>query len=229
MNSFAEGQRVLVKQTEDGITLNAVGTVVRKKISEPSAWVELDKRSKNKAAHPFSDKQRERHVLAHPDDCEPATTNSAERRASRRAADRPEVTVDKFGRDHWSTLAYIETLCVDGDGSPHKERMRCIRDRHPAYANGQDSTNYPTRLRDGSLLSGHDDWDCADDLERAGFIEQIGTGTHPQFRMTKDGSRVVAELREFKQKGGSFSTFVPTQTGNGEGCIDPGGQVSESG
>lgn len=39
-----------------------------------------------------------------------------------------------WGRDHWSTLAFIETLCVDHHGGlsdKHRRNMRCNPERHP--------------------------------------------------------------------------------------------------
>ena len=112
------------------------------------------------------------------------------------------TTVQQFGRDHWSTLLYIETVCTDHRGNPDFRRMRCDPDRHAhlcgVYVPSREK--YPTRLADGSLLNDHDDWDCADDLEAAGFIRIEGSGVHPVFKMTDVGNVRVMELRKVRQQ-----------------------------
>lgn len=134
------------------------------------------------------------------------------------------ISISDFGKDHWSTFAYIETVCVDNHGVPDRERMRCNPKIHPGLTNQanimfQDQPDYPTRLygyfspggaRDESrALSDHDDWSCADDLEAAGLIEQHGTGVNPVFKLTSRGSNIAAQLRAYKAGGGSFASFVP--------------------
>lgn len=122
------------------------------------------------------------------------------------------VQPGQFGKDHWSTFAYIETLCVDFKGVPDLRRMRCDIDRHPGLrSNSIGSTTstqkYPTRLAGGIDKHDHDDWDCADDLEAAGLIHQNGTGINPVFQLTPEGVQVASALRAHKAAGGVFSTF----------------------
>lgn len=119
------------------------------------------------------------------------------------------VSIEHFGRDHWSTFAYIETRCVDHGGVPDRRRMRTDRDRHPAYVapyTPEFSQKYPTRLKSGEKTN-HDDWDCAEDLEAAGLIEIKGAGLHPVYKMTDRGNEVAGRLRSHKTKGGSIATF----------------------
>ncbi len=126
------------------------------------------------------------------------------------------IPVEQFGRDHWSTLAYIECLCVDNDGVPNRERMRCNPKQHPGLAHHSGTgwqKTYSTRLAGHTLekpvqQDGHDDWHCADDLEAAGLIEQIGTGGNPAFAMTDKGNEMAARLRAHKTKGGNFDNFT---------------------
>lgn len=64
-----------------------------------------------------------------------------------------------FGKDHWSTFAYIETRCVDHKGVPDRNHMRTDRDRHPALAGNMALTiqkKYPTLAR-GCEIPDHDD------------------------------------------------------------------------
>jgi hypothetical protein len=100
------------------------------------------------------------------------------------------VPLVRWGKDHWSTFAYVETRWVDHRGMLSHDQMRCDQARHPAfyaakrhvYANA-DGSRYPTRLKTettgddglwGSVnLPGHDDYDCLDDLIAAGLIEVV--------------------------------------------------------
>lgn len=100
----------------------------------------------------------------------------------------PVVPPHLFGKDHWGTLAYIETRTVDHGGLLDHERMRCDPARHPMMLAARPvrprSTNdtvYPTMLKasetpgpdghyDVERLPGHDDYDCADDLMAAGLL-----------------------------------------------------------
>jgi len=109
------------------------------------------------------------------------------------------VSPERWGKDHLSTLLYIETLCVDGNGRPRADRMRTNRG---APLRGKVSgppvhfsKDYPTRLRCGTELWAHDDWDCAYDIETFGFIEWKGTGISPVFVMTDAGRELTGRLR----------------------------------
>jgi hypothetical protein len=130
----------------------------------------------------------------------------------------------RWGKDHWSLLAYIETLCVDGkdgEGMIDHRRVRCNINTHPLLYQASvvppekgKPYEYPTRLKGYSedkskFLREHDDWDCFDDLEKNGLVELIGTLMNPLVKMTKIGLAYSAELREHKASGGSFSNFHP--------------------
>lgn len=115
---------------------------------------------------------------------------------------RDPVSVIDFGRDHYSTLLYIESVCVDRGGIPEAPRMRCDRDRHPQFAHLPDEMGpcSPTRLANGRTLAHHDDWDCALDMELAGWIEpfggpQFGAGALPTFRLTHSGWQAAHNQR----------------------------------
>lgn len=89
--------------------------------------------------------------------------------------------IDKtlFGKDHWSTFAYLETRIVDHNGIPNPEHMRVDIKIHPQFVNraarDQDKPSPPTRLNDGSAVKDHDDWSCIDDLAEAGDGEEQTT------------------------------------------------------
>lgn len=124
------------------------------------------------------------------------------------------IPIEQFGRDHWSTFAYIESRCVDYCGAPDREHMRCDPARHPGHANSANRlgggllVKYPTRLAGGVERADHDDYDCADDLAAAGLIEIGGTGLYPIYQLTARGREVAASLRAHKALGRGYSTFT---------------------
>ena len=117
------------------------------------------------------------------------------------------IEINKFGKDHWSTLAYVETCNVDNKGVMDRRRMRCNPDKHPLLAHTpQWSSSYSTILRDGVLEDGHDDWDCINDLEAAGLVEPISL-VNAIVLLTEKGKLVSAQLRVHKMGGGKFGNF----------------------
>lgn len=128
-----------------------------------------------------------------------------------------QIPVAEWGKDHWSTLAYAETRVVDYKGVLSREHMRCDPDLHPAQTNSANAISdkrYPTRLKGGKELEGHDDWSCLEDAEREGFLSIEGTGMYPVIKMTPKGLDVCEAIRKHKANGGVFSTFqLPQVTG----------------
>jgi hypothetical protein len=141
-----------------------------------------------------------------------------------------QVNVSDFGKDHWSLLAYVETLCVDsgenGVGEIDKRRLRCNPKRHPVHAVNEARTggwkdDYSTRLSGYFLPNGkndksrmvysHDDWDCLDDLEGAGMLE-VMSEVNGFVILSDRGREMVARIRAHKSKGGVFATFNPAAT-----------------
>ncbi len=95
-----------------------------------------------------------------------------------RATSVPPVEPGRFGRDHWSTLAYLETRIADHRGTINHNYMRCHSLRHPMMAQaktqglgGFDASQFPTWLAGGEELPDHDDYDCVDDLIAAGLLK----------------------------------------------------------
>src|SRR5271154_3368872 len=138
MMRLTEGQRVIVKTT-NSIAINAAGTVKRMR-TDGAAWIELDKRSVE-GAHPFAaDDTRCNHVMAEPEDCEPAIEKStggtrAQRRQNKKIVQQATPTLETFGKDHWSTFGYLAHCATDGIGVRlDKRKMRCDPKRHPHMA-----------------------------------------------------------------------------------------------
>lgn len=114
------------------------------------------------------------------------------------------IPPEQWGRDHRSLLLYLETICVDHSGVVGFENgrgfshMRCDATRHP-YRGGDpyrgEHQPGPTRLADGTKLQDHDDWDCLDDLEAAGLVENVGTGANPVVKLTAAGWTEAHRLR----------------------------------
>lgn len=102
------------------------------------------------------------------------------------------IPIQDFGIDHWSTFAYIETCCVDYQGRVEPARMR------------SDGDKYPTRLRGFEARTGHNDWDCANDLEAAGLLEQIRTDV---YKLTPKGWEMISKLRQYRAEHNTFKGF----------------------
>jgi len=118
------------------------------------------------------------------------------------------IPMSQWGKDHWSTFAYIETRITDHKGVPNKQHMRCDPKLHPAHAHEGSHMGppAPTRLRDGELPN-HDDWSCLEDAEAAGLLTNNGTGMFPVYVLTDKGGEVTDALRKHKRQGGSFGNF----------------------
>lgn len=123
-----------------------------------------------------------------------------------------------WGKDHWSTLAYLETVCVDQRGQIQNPQMRCNPRLHRTFAHSADGSQYPTRLKDGELPN-HDDWSCLEDAVAFGLLKAewqtypespIFGGSKARVELTPLGSLVTAELRRHKAAGGSFADFMPS-------------------
>lgn len=99
------------------------------------------------------------------------------------------VPMRRWGKDHWTTFAYVETRWVDHRGMLAHDKMRCDADRHPAFFGAKlhaltpsnlAGRHYPTRLKTeqpgtegawGSVeLPAHDDYNCLADAIAEGLI-----------------------------------------------------------
>lgn len=130
------------------------------------------------------------------------------------------VPMELWGKDHWSTLAYIETRLVDNGGFKVEFDPRMWQKRRnfrvlieSALSNVVRSgvpmdPNHGSCLVDGAVLKSHDDWDCVMDMAEAGLltVEEFKPGE--PVTLTNEGQRVVMALRQHKVNGGSFGTFA---------------------
>lgn len=144
------------------------------------------------------------------------------------------VPMKDWGRDHWSTLGYLEVRIVDHRGKIAHDHMRC-HSHHPAmlaakrrgqmFGTGA-GDRYPTRLKGGVEREHHDDYDCIDDMIAEGLVAVtmppapegvLVTGLVEQelmaratYRLTERGQRIAAQLRAHKGNGGRWADFTPT-------------------
>lgn len=136
------------------------------------------------------------------------------------------VPLDKFGRDHWSTLAYVETVMVECGGfqvgsDPHMRSGRrnwrvlregCPKPKRPTRSSLANdlvmSREHGSRLSDGTYVPGHDDWHCIQDMVVLGFFD---SDAEPgvTLRFLPLGQSVALALRQHKANGGTFASFTP--------------------
>lgn len=133
------------------------------------------------------------------------------------------LPVESFGSDHWSLLAYIETVLVeyglyDVDLDPHlrtnRRHYRFLVTRHHLAPHLGEKWRVAGPMRpehgsrvDGAVLPNHDDWDCLEDLIAAGFLTVQWPHNRPAVVLTPLGDRAVAALRVHKREGGRWATF----------------------
>jgi hypothetical protein len=137
------------------------------------------------------------------------------------------IPIHLWGKDHWSTLAYLETHDVDRGGFKVQfdPRMRQNRRNFRIMPKSRQSQQemgigvvmhpeYGSRLNNGKYAKNHDDWNCVQDFAEAGFL-RIGENTitaeevqpNEVLHLTDLGRSCALRLREHKAKGGTFSNF----------------------
>lgn len=105
------------------------------------------------------------------------------------------VTIERWGKDHWTTLLYVESRVVDWRGALDARHLR------------KDGYQYPTRLRDSGGLVGHNDIDCLHDMVAAGLLDitsSEGNNLQLKVRLTDQGWRVAAAARRHKADHGGY-------------------------
>jgi hypothetical protein len=136
------------------------------------------------------------------------------------------VPREKWGRDHASLLAYVESCTVNGvkkakmPGEARvvaeldKRRLRCNEKRHPMHAVNLNMTDlaswkptYGTRCAGDHVEAEHDDWDVLNDLESAGLVDVISEA-NAFVLLTAAGAVIASRIREHKAKGKQFREFV---------------------
>lgn len=137
--------------------------------------------------------------------------------------DKQPVPQERWGKDHWTTLLYLETVAVDRRGKVEHAKMRTSRRnwRLAGIVHGQanifEKDKYPTRLRPVrveraaydrvDLIGGHDDWECLQDLADAGLLKwTVDTNHSTPFPVTVEltdaGREAASEARKRKEQTG---------------------------
>jgi hypothetical protein len=132
--------------------------------------------------------------------------------------------MEQWGKDHWSTFAYLETCAVDGHGIIQNAHMRCHARLHRPFVHlgfggvPNDGSKYPTLLKDGVEVQRHDDWSCLEDMVAAGLLrswfqmrsgEYFGHGV-AKIELTPLAWDIAGQLRTYRGEGGNYATFTPT-------------------
>lgn len=127
----------------------------------------------------------------------------------------------EWGRDHWNTLAYLETCCVDNEGKVRNESMRCNPRIHRELLGRAQfdlgigcGEKYPTRLKSG-MKENHDDWSCVEDMARFGILtakeNRISNdpfcSVQAVVTLTPKGEKYANAIRVLKSRGLKFSTI----------------------
>jgi hypothetical protein len=136
------------------------------------------------------------------------------------------IPMSHWGKDHWSTLGYVEVIMVECGGfqvgtDPRMKSSRrnfrvmaqgCPHPKRPtlgsAFAYAMELTQ-STKLNDGQVVSGHDDWACVQDMAAEGLFQQGPDAVEPGTVLTlsEKGVAIVNALREFKRNQGQYGQF----------------------
>ncbi len=123
----------------------------------------------------------------------------------------------RWGKDHWSTFAYVGTRCADYKGILDKNHMRTKRDKHPDLEGEAQKRflcgdkEYPTKLKGyfedktKNFITDHDDWDCVEDMIAAGLLIKVDMA---HFQLTEKGWQVDNTLRQHKASGEMYADFT---------------------
>ena len=137
------------------------------------------------------------------------------------------IPMAAWSKDHWSTLAYIETVMVECGGFQvgSDARMRSNRRNFrvmgqcpkPSRPNGRATLamtmrpEHGTRLANGQVLENHDDWACLQDLANEWLFTCVANDIEPGaiVHLSERGRALCDALRAHKASGGTFGAFVP--------------------
>lgn len=136
----------------------------------------------------------------------------------------PESTeytpIEKWGKDHFSTFAYLASCVVNKKGMLENSRMRTNLRIHRELAgmvlgSVYDASPYPTMIKDG-VIENHDDWSCLEEIVMAGFVEawtrpytkeRVFANTQVRVLLTESGWNLLQKLTIHTANGGKYHDF----------------------
>ncbi len=150
------------------------------------------------------------------------------------AAHEAMIPMAKWSKDHWSTLAYIETVMVecacfqvglDPRMRSNRHNFRILHEdcQWPLRRGGTSGRatasmaivmrpEHATALNDGERVAGHDDWGCVLDLAAEGLFTTPPEKIDPcvMLHFAPRGLALASALRAHKAAGGNFRSCVPS-------------------
>jgi hypothetical protein len=135
----------------------------------------------------------------------------------------PITPVALWGRDHWTTLLYIESRCVDNAGLLDNQHMRTNARVHRKLLGdaqiraGMGGEDHPTKLRNGDQIARHDDWSCIEEMVAHGLVtvresnttDQPFGGGKVRVKLTEMGWRVASRIRRDRAEGTPTVRWAP--------------------
>lgn len=121
-----------------------------------------------------------------------------------------------WGKDHISTLLYLESRAVDARGNIALEPMRTDPRLHPQFAmraHYDTTQEYPTLLKGGVSLRFHDDWNCLADIVLAGLAVYSGDSKGGKISLTPLGWTWAGLARRNRAEGNRDRDFDPASWG----------------
>lgn len=140
------------------------------------------------------------------------------------------VPMSQWSKDHWSTLAYVETVVVECAGfqvgldarmKTNRRHFRvmsqqCGRPKRPGKSSTPSmaqvmSPEHATKIKDGSVVDGHDDWMCVQDFAAEGLFTVGAEDVEPGviLRFSERGNEIASALRRHKADGKNYASFEP--------------------
>lgn len=136
------------------------------------------------------------------------------------------IPMEFWGKNHWSTLAYIETVMVETGGfevgfdprmTQNRRNFRVMAEQNPkpkrpgrtpsmAFSSPMD-VKYSTALNNGQKVDRHDDWCCVQDFAASGLLTTKEFEPKDVLHLSEFGQKVCAALRIHKQNGHNFASF----------------------
>ena len=123
--------------------------------------------------------------------------------------------IEKWGKDHWSTFAYVETRVVDHRGYMDDRQLRGKSPQYPTRLKGYDEANPDT------FITMHSDFDCIEDMVFRGLLvpqeddmEWSDTSAYrnhgDRYALTDKGWAIAGQLRQhIAQPGSNYGNFTP--------------------